>query len=75
VLGVLLQRVVDLAVERYRGRLGEVVVERPFARLVLDGARVFLVEVLDRGADALALFLEQLLELGRFERTHEPPAR
>ena len=63
VLRVLLERVVDLAVDRHGRRLGDVVVGRLVVRLVLDRARVLLVEILDRVEHALPLLLEELTEL------------
>src|SRR3954467_1522233 len=70
-LRVLLERVVELAVVRLRCRIGEVVVERRLLpRLVREGAGVILLEVLDRGGDALALLEEELAEVVDVERAH-----
>jgi hypothetical protein len=55
---VLLEAVVELAVEGDRGDVGGMVVSGAVLGLVLDRARVFLVEVVDRLLDPLAL-LEQ----------------
>src|SRR5439155_17996212 len=48
VLGVLLERVVDLTIERDRSRLGEVVVDRRFLGLIFHRPRVLLMEIVDR---------------------------
>jgi hypothetical protein len=55
---VLLEAVVELAVEGDRGDVRRMVVGGAVLGLVLDRARVFLVEVVDRLLDPLAL-LEQ----------------
>jgi hypothetical protein len=55
---VLLEAVVELAVEGDRGDVGGMVVGGAVLSLVLDRARVFLVEVVDGLLDPLAL-LEQ----------------
>jgi hypothetical protein len=55
---VLLEAVVELAVEGDSGDVGGMVVSGAVLGLVLDRARVFLVEVVDRLLDPLAL-LEQ----------------
>jgi hypothetical protein len=55
---VLLEAVVELAVEGDGGDVGRMVVGGAVLGLVLDRARVFLVEVVDRLLDPLAL-LEQ----------------
>src|SRR3954454_19278382 len=71
VLRVLLERVVELAVVRLCCGVGEMVVERRLLpRLVRKRAGVILLEVLDRGSDALALFEEELAEAVDVERGH-----
>src|SRR5205085_10155946 len=63
-LGVLLERVVDLAVEGRGRRVAEVVVGVPddLLRLVLERARGLFVQVVDRVQDALPLLLEDPAE-------------
>src|SRR5581483_9763682 len=67
----LLERVVDLAIERDRGGLGQVVVDRRLLALVLEGAGVLVVQVLDCVGDALALVEQALPEQIGVERAHE----
>src|SRR5207244_2775697 len=72
---ILLERVVELAVERDRGRLGEVVVEPPLLAFVLEGARILVVEVLDRVDDALPLVEQPLAKDLDVERAHQTRPR
>jgi hypothetical protein len=60
---VLLEAVIELSVEGDRGDVGRVVVGRAVLGLVLNRARVLLVEVVDRLLDPLALFEQPLLEV------------
>src|SRR6266545_1922028 len=55
VLRVLLERVVDLPIERDRRRLRHVIVDRHLLGLVLDRSGVLLLEILDRIEHAAAL--------------------
>src|SRR5207237_1112111 len=72
-LRAFLEPFVELAVEGDRRHVAEVVVAPApgeLAELVLDVARVLLVQVRDRLDDALPLLVEQSAELGRVDRGH-----
>src|SRR5204862_701161 len=71
-LGVLLERVVDLAIEGRGRRLAEVVVRvaDDLLGLVLERAGRLLVEVADRVEDTLALLLEDVSEAHGVDRAH-----
>ena len=76
VLVVLLERVVDLAVERHGRRVGEMVVDRRLVGLVLERAAFSLVEVVDRADDALPLLEQAAAEALDVDRLiAAPPSR
>src|SRR5207244_4332087 len=68
---ILFERVVELTLECLRGGIREmVVVDGVLAGLVGDGARVLLVEVLDRRDDTAAFFEEGLAKATRVDARH-----
>ena len=76
VLGVLLEAVVELAVERLRRRVAGVVVEPPEIVAVSSSmrARVLVLELSSACYDALALLQEQLAEMVDVDARHARPS-